>query len=68
MAATEREMLARLALSDQLGAAAAEIARSLGAYACVHARMRDVADAIYGTVVSRRPRVFFLSPVLTPHC
>ena len=46
LSATEREMLSRLELSRELRSAAAEIAASLGAYACVHVRLRDdEADA-----------------------
>ena len=46
LSATEREMLSRLELSGELRSAAGEIAASLGAYACVHVRLRDdEADA-----------------------
>ena len=41
LSATEREMLSRLELSGELRSAAGEIAASLGAYACVHVRLRD---------------------------
>lgn len=47
LSATEREMLSRLELSGELRSAAGEIATSLGAYACVHVRLRDdEADAV----------------------
>ena len=41
LSATEREILSRLELSGELRSAAADIAVSLGAYACVHVRLRD---------------------------
>ena len=46
LSATQREMLSRIELSGELRAAAAEIAASLGEYACVHVRLRDEADTV----------------------
>ena len=41
LSATEREILSRLELSGELRSAAADIAVSLSAYACVQVRLRD---------------------------
>jgi hypothetical protein len=63
LSATEREMLSRLELSGELRSAAGEIAASLGAYACVHVRLRDdeADSASEGAASKGLDKAFLLS-------